>query len=172
MEMETNENTTLQEAKDFLNKNYKEGCFCPACKQLVKMYKRKIYFNIARSLIKLYQLDQDRHDYYHIGEFTIHDKSVAIEFALCRQFGLVIEKPKDENDRTKKTSGSWMITEHGKKYVLGQATIPKYIYILQGQRIGCSDEVVNIHSAMNIDFNYAELMASYLPPESGQQGLF
>jgi hypothetical protein len=151
---------TIKEAKDFLNKNYKDGVQCPCCNQYVKEYKRKIYSRIARMLISLYHLDRRMPgEYFHVDDITrgVTDKGPA-DFPKLVHWGLILEKPKDPNDKTKRTSGYWKITEQGQKYVEKKIAFPRYIHLLNGSFRKMSGPIEDIEQALGEDFNYEELM--------------
>ena len=154
--MKTTPITTLQEAKDWLNNNYEDGCICPACKGKVVLYKRKLNSGMAYELIRLYQMSNNTLDlYFHHSKFATVSGG---EVSKLKYWGLVEEQKKTNEDDKKKTSGHWKITEKGKKFVTNRASLPSHIHLIMNKFVGFSDKQIAITEALGNKFDYYELM--------------
>lgn len=147
---------TLEEAKHFLKENIKDGAACPCCKQLVKLYKRKLTSGMAIAIINLYKESvYSSKEYVHITELGHLNGG---EFAQLKRWGMIREQ--ENEDTAKRTSGMWAITAKGKSFVLGMYSPPKYVYTYNMATIQFSNQVTNIKQALGNKFNYKELMNS------------
>ena len=155
---------TVEEAKQHLRDNWLAGTKCPCCNQNVKLYERKIDGRCAKSLIELYQFDDQRPDYYHVGDLPTYYKGGG-DFAKLRFWGLIEEKPKDPDDSTRRTSGFWRITDRGRDFVEGRITVPRTVMIYNRKFYGYEDEkdVVSIKQCLGTQFNYEETMKPLNP---------
>lgn len=144
---------TIQDVKDFLNQNYKDGCQCPACGQNVKQYKRKLNSGMARVLIAMYMHGDG---FFHVKDH-LREKGIknTHDWTLMRYWKL-IEEPLDSSVGQK--VGLWKITERGKMFVRGTIIVQKHIYLLNNNFRGFSEEETNIREAIGDHFDYSELM--------------
>jgi len=145
--------TTLDEAKTFLKENYEEGTICPCCNQSVKLYKRKLTSSMARSLITLFLLNKSKEGYYHTS--SLHNSGGG-DFTKLKYWDL-IEEMKNE-DKAKKSSGSWKITEKGKSFVTGNIPLQEKVKLYNNKFWGFYGEEISIVTALNNKFDYVELM--------------
>ena len=145
------ENTTLKEVKAYLRENVEEGVDCPACTQLVKLYKRKINSGMAVSLIKMYR--SAGLEWQHIPT-TIPAKSR--EEGKLRYWGLVEEEMERREDGGR--AGWWRVTEKGRDFALGRITVPKYARVFDAKLFALEGEEVGIREALGDKFDYNELM--------------
>lgn len=150
---------TMEEAKQLLKDNWEKGIDCPCCTQFVRLYKRPLYLAQAYSLIRLYKLCQDDYTYHHISKISQENASGGGDFAKLIYCGLVEEKPKDEDDETKRTSGYWRITRKGTDFVEASVTVKSHIRIYDGSFYGLIGKEISIKDALGKKFNYEELMA-------------
>lgn len=147
------EESTLKEAKAFLNSNYEKGTQCPCCNQLVKLYKRKLNSGMARTLIELYKCgDRFIHVKNHLRKQQLNNTH---DFTLLRHWGLIIA-PDEES--TGQASGLWKITERGKKFCKGEMVVNRHVLIVVNRHLGFSDEKTTIQDSLGSRFNYNELM--------------
>lgn len=148
---------TLEEAKQFLRERLEEGAECPCCTQFAKVYKRKLYSTMARHLINLYWKHENdpSETYFHISDFCPKHPG---DFAKFLYWGLVEEKPKDEDDTSKRTSGYWALTLEGRLFVENQTTVLSHVKIYDGRLMGFTGKKISIKEALGKDFNYEELM--------------
>lgn len=146
---------TLEEAKEWLRIHWYDGVPCPCCKQMVKLYPRKIYSTMARNLINLYKLDfkyQNRY-FFHISEFCPKHPG---DFAKLVYWGLVEEEVNEKD--SKRTSGMWAITESGRDFVRGEISVIEYKLVFNKEVRGTKGQYVRIKHCLGKDFNYEELM--------------
>ena len=147
------EESTLKEAKAFLNSNYEKGTQCPCCNQLVKLYKRKLNSGMARTLIELYKCgDRFVHVKNHLRKQQLNNTH---DFTLLRHWGLIIA-PDEES--TGQASGLWKITERGKKFCKGEMVVNRHVLIVVNRHLGFSDEKTTIQDSLGSRFKYNELM--------------
>lgn len=151
--------TTLQEAKDWVIANRIEGCICPTCGQIAKIYKRKLNNSMALGLIKLNKLCRESTDaiYFHVNSFTSNGGG---DFAKLIYWDLVKEKEKDEEETFKRTSGYWTITEKGRLFVQSELEVQSHIFLYDSKLLGFSDKKTNIMDSLGKKVNYLELMNS------------
>lgn len=151
---------TLKEAQEFLRANLEVGAPCPCCKQLVKLYKRKLNSGMARVLIHLYHIDQTKSGERWIkvtSEVLARGANPAtMEYSKLKYWGLLEEKGEPGEDT--KSAGYWRVTKQGRDFVEGIIYVPKYIYLYDGRLLRLSDERTSIHDALGDKFNYLELM--------------
>lgn len=152
--------STIQDGKKYLRENWdaSNGVDCPCCGQLVKLYSRKLYSQMAKGLIGLYRLDRKKPNrYFHITEI----QGVVVgggDFAKLAYWGLIVEQAKDESDDTKRTSGFWAITQKGRDFVNVKITVPSHVKVFDGRTFGFGEKHITIQHALGKKFNYAELM--------------
>lgn len=151
--------TTLEEVQNWLRAKVEKGETCPCCKQFAKVYKRKIYSKAVYSLIKLYRLNENQANYYHITQLNPEKVSGGGDFAKLVYWGLIEEKPKEEDETTSRTSGYWKITNKGRYFVERQKTIPTYARIYDSRLLGLTGPEIDIKEALGTKFDYEELMS-------------
>lgn len=165
---------TIAEAKQFLKENWEKGVDCPCCRRLVKLYRYKLNSGSARSLIIMYELEQEHHDWVHVQhEFADRGLNAnSMNYILLHWWGLIVFKP-DNDDPTKRASGYWRITDKGVKFVLGLIQVPSHVFIYNNKKWGASEEYVTIQDALGKKFDYRELMGDYYrdPADNPQQPL-
>lgn len=161
MRMKTDLFTGLSEAKNWVSENYKIGCICPCCNQLVKLYKRKLHSGMAITLCRIYK---ESTDWIAVEEFLRNNKYPSgHDWALLRYWNLIEDKEKNENeDEEKKCSGYWKITESGKLFVENKLRVKKYILVYNQTFYGYDGTDINVLDALSSKFNYSELMAEWI----------
>ena len=153
---------TIEQAKQFLRANYKNGVNCPCCGLFVKRYKRKINSSMAYGCILL-----TRHlkvgDVFHIGEFfkPFLDVSAHLcgDIAKLRYWNL-IEKIEGERSDGSSRIGYYKITKELFLFVNGDRKVASHVYLFDNKILGYSDDYCNIKQALGAKFNYDELMNS------------
>lgn len=135
---------TIAEAQPILREEGKNGgTHCPLCSQRVQVYKRTITAQMAYALILLYRRD---------GWATwpeLLDNRRGDE-AKLRYWSLV-----------ECVNGSlWRVTELGRQFVEGAATVPKFALVYNSRVLGFEGEPVTIHDALGNRFDLAELMSA------------
>lgn len=147
---------TLEEAKKYLQENFKAGVRCPCCDRLVKLYSYSINTSLARSLISLYQLSQSQIP-SHVKDIVAGlPHSCGKNFCILKHWGLIKEVTNE--DTKKRSSGFWNITKTGTNFVLGKIRIPQTVEVYNNKVLDISDEVVTIQDCLGKEFDYQELM--------------
>lgn len=149
---------TIQDAKNFLRQNWKEGAICPCCAQVTKLYARSITSSMAHALILVYL--SGARGYFHAESFFKNsrcDKAIRGDFPKLKYFGL-IEPMEGKSDDGNPNTGYYKITEKGIKFTEMTDVAPKHVYIYNNKMYGFSEEMVNIQSCLKNKFNYNELM--------------
>lgn len=148
---------TLQEAKQYLRENWKEGVDCPCCTQFVKFYKRKINSGMTRNLISMYNT-LPRGEFFHVQNmFTEKKEHNGRNWTLFKYWSIVEENLNDSKIGAK-TSGEWRITEKGILFVENKLQVPKFIKLYNNQSYGFEGEQVGIKECLGEKFSYDELM--------------
>lgn len=157
---------TLQEARDRLKENLRDGIICPCCGQLAKIYKRKLNSGMARSLINFYKRSLEKPGWFHaLKDFqfeTQGSKYICGDYSKLAFWGL-IEEGGDTKDDGNPNAGFYRITKLGVDFVLGKIPVNRYVYLFNGNQVHVEDEdqqEIKIHEALADGFNYDELMAS------------
>ena len=146
---------TLEAAKAHLRDNWKKGTHCPCCTQFVKLYKRKFNTVMVLSLINLSYLGAGFHHVSNIMEGI--SKTGTNDFSKLKYCVMIAEM--SNNNKAKKTSGYWAITDKGLTFLdRSLATVPKYANIYNGQLMGFSEERTTIQGALGDGFDFHELM--------------
>lgn len=146
-----------------------KGHNCGECGRFLKMYQRRLSRAMARSLIRLHKLHEAAPDkeWFHVKQF---DKEGARgEFGVLSAWGLVVGAA--NNDKDKRTSGYWAITDFGRRFVKLEESVPQYVMMKWGSEVlGFSGPLVNAKQCLEHGnrFSYAELM-DWVP---GQEALF
>ena len=153
---------TLEEAKAYLRKNWEKGAACPCCTQLVKLYKRKLNSGMARVLIEIYNITQQKRPadgWLHVSKECADRKLAAtdMEYSKLKYWGL-IEPRKDDPETGARTSGFWRITRAGRHFVENLSTAPKHIYLYNQKLFKTGSATTTIKEALGNKFNYTELM--------------
>lgn len=149
-------NILLEEAKQELQENLHEGTECPCCGQFAKLYKRKFNSTMARCLIKLYGMEDKFHHVSQIIEGI--SPTGSGDFSKLRYWGAIEEMPND--NRTKKTSGYWRITEAGRDIVQNPLKkLEGYALVYNSEALKMEGETTLV-DALGEKFDYQELMNS------------
>ena len=151
---------TINDAKNFLRRNYSKGCDCPCCGQFVKLYKRKLNSGMARNLIRIHRESKDG-KYIHVEDTLRRYKDHSgHDWALLRFWELIEEKP-EHSESEKKNSGEWRLTYKGRQFVLSRIRVPMRILMYNNKFRGYDDNgTIDIVQALGNNFNYRELIES------------
>lgn len=144
---------TLQDAKDYLNENYKKGVKCPCCKQTVKLYKRKLNSGMARTLIAMFNGPEGN---IHVKDY-LREKNLknTHDFTLLKYWKLIVPIANCDGGQE---LGLWSITDKGKQFCRGEIKVQKHVLILINKHIGFSEEETTIQESLGNHFDYDELM--------------
>ena len=155
---------TIQEAKDFIVKNSRDGVRCPCCAQFVKIYKRPLNSMMAKQLILIYRwfVANPGEQWVHASQFLTHVRAVSGgECAKLRFWGLIDEAAAALPTNGAKHHGLYAITDLGRDFVLCKVRVPKYIFLYNQNCMGLSDtDTTSIQEALSTKFDYATLMNS------------
>jgi len=156
-EMALNIFTSLQEAISWVEEMKKEGCICPCCDQITKIYKFKLSSGNTYDLILLYRITKRKlnEEFFHVIEIGTRGGG---GFASLSHWGLIQEKRKDPKDTSKRTSGFWKLTEKGKAFIENKIEVPSHIFIFDSLLLGVTDTNISVDVALGNKFNYTELM--------------
>lgn len=125
---------------------------CPACGQNVKVYRRRINSGAAQALIAFH--DVAGQDWAH-GPSVPEVSRVGGEWARLRYFGLIEEELEKRPDGGR--SGWWRVTDLGRRYLAGRATVPEYCLFYNQQFLGTEGRDVGISDALGHAFDLREL---------------
>lgn len=156
---------TLKEAKDLLRAEWEEGVECPCCTQFVKLYKRKITSSMAYALILLYRYFKNHPDqeWVHMNDYLNSIEGLPFPIksgdnAKLRYWDLLEEKPEQRDDGSNR-AGYWKLTQLGRDFVRGEATVQSHAKVFNSKCYGLTGEQITIHEALGDKFNYTELMS-------------
>lgn len=147
--------TTVAEARAYLNSGLRKGVKCPCCTQYCRVYKRQIHSTIARMLIKLYGLGSGHH---YIKLLMPTTSTAGGDFSLLRYWGLV-EEMEDDGVKDSKNTGYWKITETGKQFVRREIPMQKHAEVYNGKLVKLTGDDVLIDQCLGKRFSYWELMS-------------
>lgn len=149
--------------KDAFMRALREGkklLHCPCCGRSAQMYDRTIHQSIARQLILLYRAGNGPHrDYVHTRELLLPGTSGVGDFSKAKYWQLVEEIGINENKK-RRTSGLWRLTQKGVDYVTNRLAVPKHAYVYDDELWSLSDDTATIQDALGETFDYAAVMAS------------
>lgn len=154
--------STLREARRLLRARLVAGGGeCPCCRQLAKVYKRKLSSSMGYALVLIY-----RYFEVYTDEAWLHVPTYLNGFGVVARggdwsklvfWGMIEERPEDREDGCKH-AGHWRITEKGKRFVRKVETAPKHLFFYNGQCVALSAEQTFIDEALGNHFHYDELM--------------
>lgn len=144
---------TLDQAKAWLRRHVEEGAHCPCCGQMAKVYPRRIHSSMARALIKMYRAPGA---WVRLTDILEHRQ--IVDAAKLRYWGLIEEEQERRPDGGR--AGWWGVTEAGRAFVEGRATVTKYARIYDGRCLRMTGPEVGITDALGDAFDYDELMSA------------
>ena len=148
-----------------------EGTTCPCCTQRAQVYRRKLYYAMAHTLVLLYEYFATHDGWLHVPTY-LNGRGVAArggDWAKMTHWGLIVGSGETREDDSGRV-GEYQITELGIAFVERSVTVPAYMFFYNGEAIGRSDERVYIDAALGKQFNYAELMSGIARPVPGPPG--
>jgi len=125
---------------------------CPCCKQMAKVYRRKVNSGMAFSLLSMYRLAGT--SYLHLPTRL---NARSREEGKLRYWGLVEEELEKRPDGGR--AGYWRVTEKGRHFIFGSIGVPKYARIYDSRLLGFDGPEVLFRDCLGSKFNYDELMA-------------
>lgn len=149
---------TNAEASENFKARLKAGnkCDCPVCGRHAQLYRRKFHASMALQLIRLYRLGGTAH-YIHASKLIIDGVSGSGDFSKAKYWELIFQKPTGDDDASK-SSGLWILSDKGERFVRGLIRIPREVMVFDDRVEGISTETVSIQEALGSKFNYRELM--------------
>jgi hypothetical protein len=145
--------SSLAEARQWLFERIRTGARCPCCEQYAKVYRRQINSGMARSLIAMY-LHGPQGQWVHLPTQV---GARSREEGKLRYWGLV-EEQVDVQRCDGGRVGYWRLTDLGRRWVTGQASLPKYVTVYNNKVLENYGDPVTVSDALGSRFNYAELM--------------
>lgn len=166
--MKPTPDTTIREARAWLQIRLAKGEECPCCRRWAKVNVYSISATAARALILLVRIFETRRAWVHSKEVAAAHSGVdARRMLACtgdgltklRHHGLVQPKPND-SDATKRDLGLWQPTPTGIEFVHGRTRVAKYAHVYNDKLLGLDrTETVSIRDALRDRFSYEKLMA-------------
>lgn len=144
---------TLAEAKGYLRENWEEGVSCPCCNQMVKLYKYKLSYGLAKMVLDVYRLHQQGREWVHIQSEL---KPKNGDYAKLRHWDL-LEARGDKSDDGNSTA-YWRLTEFGRLFARCERAVPSHALLFDSRKFGTAGEYITIRQALGNKFNYDELM--------------
>jgi hypothetical protein len=158
-------NTSLDEARRWVDENAPDGVICPCCKQVAKIYKRKLNRAMAYSLICIYRLRDEAGECGWIDVPRLLAKYGLVSVLRSREYqklcywGLLEAVGEKREDGGK--AGKYRLTNQGLLFVANKLALPRYVSLYNGAVIDVdATEKVTIREALGDRFNYEELMAA------------
>ena len=120
-----------------------------------QVYKRKLNSGMARVLIRLYRLGGASR-WVNVSELFPGVTHRGGEWSRTR-FWMLVE-PRDRRTIDKNAKGDWSLTPWGVEFVMGQARVPRYVFIWDNNPFRFSKETTSIGESLGDRFDYASLM--------------
>lgn len=148
VKMRINLFTTLNQAFDFIHQHMRAGCQCPACGQVVKLYKHKLTRQHVDFMVWLYrQPGQQGHYRDFVRAFP---KWITTQHGIPKHWGLIEE--------VERHSGVWKLTYKGARFLSGGIKVAKYAYIFNNDLVDFDDPWVGVEDAYGERFDLDEIM--------------
>lgn len=164
---------TLDEAREYVYKNRKEGVDCPCCGQLAKEWREPIHAGMGYWLFWLVKEFLETKDWVHVSDISKQSGMRGGDYAKLQYWGLIVPRMQ-EKDPTKRASGFWKPTHRGIQFARGISRIPKYTITYDKVLISFDGDSVLIQDVLKDKFDFREIMEQ-LPPmveEDDQLELF
>lgn len=150
------EHVTLNDVRAFLREHMRgEGAVCPACEQVVKVYKRSLNSNMARQLITAYR--EFGTEWFH-APTRLPSRDGTGDLAKLRHWGLVEEDLERRPDGGR--AGFWSVTVNGALFARNLMTVQKYVLLYNARLVGLDGPQIRVTDALGTRFDYNELMRS------------
>lgn len=152
------DDTTVKQARAWLQERVEHGALCPVCTRFAKVYTRTITASMARALVTIYLHAAD--DFVHLDRFLMKYKQHSGKAmpALLRHWEL-IEKQKGKRKDDSSAVGYYRITPRGKLFAENKIAINKFVRLYDDRALFLdNDEKILIVDALRKQFDYAALM--------------
>lgn len=153
---------SLGDARAWLRLQTAKGAECPCCRQLVKVYRRKLNSSMARALIHFYR--NAGQGYFHADRLMKGRQGSRGDYVKLAGWDLI--EPRKDDETEKKHSGWWRLTLAGIDFVMCLRRVPSHSIIYNGRVLRLEGEPTDIEQALGRHFDYRELMAER--PRSGE----
>ena len=134
-----------------------KGTHCGLCLRYIKVYKRKINSSMARWLIGLVHLFEREPRWISVAE-PWSKQIDSRENSKFLYWEMVEQKPKGEDEKSKRTSGFWKPTPAGIAFARRECSVTKYKFVYVNDVVYEEGPQVTITHALGDDFDYEELM--------------
>lgn len=121
-----------------------EKTFCPTCGQPMDRYKH----SISRMLSNILLTVRNFHVPFHLQKDAKLTKNQYNNFQKLHYWGLV------SNDCEE--SGYWFITYHGRRFLNGEISIPKWVQTFNNSVVDESDELIHISKCIELSNSYKQ----------------
>lgn len=142
-------NDSLDSARQWLRARLDDGERCPCCTQFAKVYRRKIYSTMARTLIAMWRRGSTT-EWLDINDVR---KSLDLkgggDGTKMRYWDLIEAHP---------DLPLWRVTSLGEQWVRDTITVPRYARIYDNRCLSLVGDPVTIREALGVRFNYNDLM--------------
>lgn len=149
---------TLEEAKDWLRQQLRDGARCPCCDQLAKIYNRTFNVAMARATLQLFKAYRaNGNDWIHAAEYLSSIGARDRDVGFLAHWKLLEEHPTAGRADGGPHAGFYRMTELGMKFAQRQERIPSHLRMYNGRCLSRSTKTILIDEVSK-KFNYAELM--------------
>jgi len=158
---------TLEEARQYLHDNIREGLNCPCCGQIARVYRRKLNRIMAQSLVAFYRHatrkagPKRREVWFHALEVLTQEAPEVRgsgDYAKLRYWGLIETGP---------AGGVFCLTRLGVEFVQGRCRVPRYVHVFNDNVVQVKDDdpepPIDVREALGEGFDLKELMDEIAP---------
>lgn len=144
--------STVADAKAWLKARLKDGAPCPVCTQRAQTYRRRINAGAFRGLAHAYRTYGTQTDFHAPDSLA----RLGGEWARLALWGFIVDTGRARDDGGR--GGWWRVTGRGERFLLGQQTAPKYVFLFDGRVMGWSEEQVSASECVGHGFDLRELL--------------
>lgn len=129
---------------------------CGCCGGATKLYRRKLNSGMAAAACWLWA--NHGTDFAHLAKEASWLVIRNRDYAKLEVWNLIEQKPND--DRTKRTSGIWKLTDRGRDFALRRIQVASHAFLRSPGNIleGWEDTSTDVVASLGRHFNYTELM--------------
>lgn len=136
-----------------------DGGRCPCCDRWGKIYGRNINKTMAAAVVWLFQQEGDENGWVHLPTKAPLWLMRSKQLPSMRWWGLIERKAKDPKDASARFSGFWRLTELGKQWVVGHASVPRMAWTYDGEVERLDGDPVTVSQCFDSYFDYSEVVA-------------
>jgi hypothetical protein len=144
---------TVAQARDRVRANAEDGCTCPCCGQLVKVYRRRIHREMVLFLARLQRAcDRGRnpHAFYGPRDIRGDGAKASTDGTFLRHWGLIECEIVDGAPKR----GRYRITARGRLFINGGERVPAVALFLCGDCIGFEEGTCTASQCYGEAFDY------------------